>query len=154
MGEQSDYLTPEGESPYKAWLEGLPDRLARVRIVSRVLPLLARLATKEPTMNRPDRPHDETVIELMRDDPAFAQELLEACLESVDEPGGRGALLSTLRCYAEAKGMSTIAQQTGLSRESLYRSLSPSSNPTLSNLSAVFAAIQCELGVKVQVMVA
>ena len=89
-----------------------------------------------------------------RDDPAFAQELLEACLESVNEPGGREALLSTLRCYAEAKGMSTIAQQTGLSRESLYRSLSPSSNPTLSNLSAVFAAIQCELGVKVQVMVA
>lgn len=37
MWEQSDYLTPEGKSPYKAWLEGLPDRLARVRIVSRVL---------------------------------------------------------------------------------------------------------------------
>ncbi len=98
-------------------------------------------------MNRPDRPHDETVIELMRDDPAFAQELLEACLESVDEPGGREALLSTLRCYAEAKGMSAIAQQTGLSRESLYRSLSPSGNPTLKTLLALLKAMGLRLGV-------
>lgn len=98
-------------------------------------------------MNRPDRPHDETVIELMRDDPAFAQELLEECMASVDEPGGREALLSTLRCYAEAKGMSTIAQQTGLSRESLYRSLSPSGNPTLKTLLALLKAMGLRLGV-------
>jgi probable addiction module antidote protein len=98
-------------------------------------------------MSRPDRPHDETVIELMRDDPAFAQELLEACLESVDEPGGREALLSTLRCYAEAKGMSTIAQETGLSRESLYRSLSPRGNPTLKTLLALLKAMGLRLGV-------
>ena len=98
-------------------------------------------------MSRPDRPHDETVTELMRDDPAFAQELLEACLESVDEPGGREALLATLRCYAEAKGMSTMAQQTGLSRESLYRSLSPSGNPTLKTLLALLKAMGLRLGV-------
>ncbi|MDZ4189053.1 MAG: hypothetical protein U1D25_13225 [Hydrogenophaga sp.] len=55
-------------------------------------------------MNRPDRPHDETVIELMRDDPAFAQALLVECLASVDEPGRRESLLSPLRCYAEAQG--------------------------------------------------
>jgi len=32
---------------------------------------------------------------------------------------------------ARAKGMSTIARETGLSRESLYRSLSPNGNPEL-----------------------
>jgi probable addiction module antidote protein len=89
-------------------------------------------------MTRPDRPHDEIVIELMRDDPAFAQELREECLASVGEPGRREALLSPLRCYAEAQGMNTIAQQTGLSRESLFRTLSPSGNPTLKTLLIVF----------------
>jgi len=72
-------------------------------------------------MTRPDIPHEETIIELMREDPSFADELLAVALEEVDEQGGREALLTALRCYAEAKGMSAIAQETGLSRESLYR---------------------------------
>ncbi|MCS6810066.1 MAG: type II toxin-antitoxin system RelE/ParE family toxin [Tepidimonas sp.] len=37
MWELVDYLTPEGRSPYQAWLERLADRQARARIVARVL---------------------------------------------------------------------------------------------------------------------
>lgn len=37
MWELVDYLTPEGRSPYQAWLERLADRQARARIVTRVL---------------------------------------------------------------------------------------------------------------------
>ena len=37
MWEQSDYLTPEGKSPYKAWLTGITDRMARARIETRIL---------------------------------------------------------------------------------------------------------------------
>lgn len=35
--ELTDYLTPEGGSPYQTWLECLADRQARARIVTRVL---------------------------------------------------------------------------------------------------------------------
>ncbi|OBS29978.1 DNA-binding protein [Tepidimonas fonticaldi] len=98
-------------------------------------------------MSRPDRPHDETLIALMRDDPAFAAELLSAALAEAQQPGGREALLTTLRCYAEAKGMSAIAQETGLSRESLYRALSARGNPTLKTLLAVLKALGLRLGV-------
>lgn len=99
-------------------------------------------------MSRPDRPHDETLIELMRKDPAFAEELVSVALEEVDQPGGREALLTTLRCYAEAKGMSAIAKETGLSRESLYRALSTRGNPTLKTLLAVLKALGLRLGVE------
>ena len=35
---------------------------------------------------------------------------------------------------ARAKGMSVVARETGLSRESLYRSLSPNGNPELATI--------------------
>ena len=54
-------------------------------------------------MTRPDRPFEESVIELMREDPAYAEELLSVALEEVNEQGGHEALLTVLRCYAEAK---------------------------------------------------
>lgn len=99
-------------------------------------------------MTRPDIPYDEILIESMRDDPAFADELLAVALEEIKEQGGREALLTALRCYAEARGMSAIAQETGLSRESLYRALSPRGNPTLKTLLAVLNALGLRLGVE------
>ena len=99
-------------------------------------------------MNRPDRPHDESLIELMQEDPLFAEDLLAVAIEEINEPGGREALLTALRCYAEAKGMSAVATETGLSRESLYRALSTKGNPTLKTLLAVLNALGLRLGVE------
>ena len=86
------------------------------------------------------RPHDETVIELLRDDPEFANEYLAAALDEANEPGGQTALLAALRHIAEAQGMSAVAERAGLPRESLYRALSPRGNPTIKTLSAVLKA--------------
>ena len=59
-----------------------------------------------------------------------------------------GALLS-LRAVAEAYGgMSAIARQAGISRESLYRSLGPKGNPTLKTLIAVLNAVGMRLSVQ------
>jgi probable addiction module antidote protein len=99
-------------------------------------------------MTRPDRPHEESIIELMREDPAYADELLAVAMEEVNEQGGREALLTALRCYAEAKGMSVIATETGLSRESLYRALSTRGNPTLKTLLGVLNALGLRLSVE------
>ena len=99
-------------------------------------------------MSRPDRPFEESIIELMREDPTYAEDLLVVAMEEVNEQGGREALLTVLRCYAEAKGMSAIAQESGLSRESLYRALSTKGNPTLKTLLAVLNALGLRLGVE------
>ncbi|OAI25070.1 MULTISPECIES: addiction module antidote protein [Methylomonas] len=98
-------------------------------------------------MNEASRPHDQTVIELLREDPTFADEYLAAALEEVDQPGGREALLAALRHIAEAQGMAAVAERAGIKRESLYRALSPKGNPTMKTLLAVTNAAGLKLSV-------
>ncbi len=50
---------------------------------------------------------------------------------------------------ARAKGMAQIAEQTGLSREQLYRSFSQRGNPTLKTTLAVMGALGVQLTAKV-----
>lgn len=98
-------------------------------------------------MSRASRPHAEAVIEMLRDDPAFADEYLRAAMEQADQQGGREALLSALRHVAEAQGMAQVAERAGIQRESLYRALSPKGNPTLKTLVAVLAAAGLKLAI-------
>jgi probable addiction module antidote protein len=51
---------------------------------------------------------------------------------------------------ARAKGMAQIANQTGLSREQLYRSFSERGNPTLKTTLAVMNALGITLTAKIQ----
>ncbi len=53
-----------------------------------------------------------------------------------------------LGVVARAKGMAQVAQDTGLSREQLYRSFSEDGNPTLKSVLAVTKALGIRLGVK------
>jgi DNA-binding phage protein len=46
--------------------------------------------------------HDETVVEMLKADPNFANEYLAAALEEAELPGGQTALLAALRHIAEA----------------------------------------------------
>jgi probable addiction module antidote protein len=60
-----------------------------------------------------------------------------------------GYIAHALGTVARAKGMAQIAEQTGLSREQLYRSLSEQGNPTLKTTIAVMKALGIELTAKV-----
>ena len=98
-------------------------------------------------MTHAARPHDEAMVELLREDPAFADEYLAVALEEADEHGGREALLRALRHVAQAQGMEEVAERAGVPRESLYRALSPKGNPTLKTLMAVLNAAGLRLAV-------
>ena len=98
-------------------------------------------------MSKASRPHADAVIELLRGDPAFADEYLSAALDEADRPGGREALLAALRHVAEAQGMTAVAERAGIPRESLYRALSPKGNPTIKTLLAVVAGAGLKLSV-------
>jgi len=98
-------------------------------------------------MTKASRPHDDAVLELLREDPSFADEYLAAALEEVDQDGGPQALLAALRHVAEVQGMSAVAERAGMPRESLYRALSPNGNPTIKTLLAVLDAAGLKLGV-------
>ena len=66
---------------------------------------------------------------------------MRIAFKEMDEQVGEAAFLTALRHVVEArKGMAAIAEKAQLSRESLYRALSPSGNPTLKTLCAVMHA--------------
>ena len=98
-------------------------------------------------MNSASRAHDEAVIELLREDPSFADEYLAAAMEEANQDGGREAFLAALRHVAEAQGMAGVAERAGIPRESLYRVLSPNGNPTIKTLLAVLDAVGLKPGV-------
>ena len=79
----------------------------------------------------------------------MAVEYLKAALESLDDPDDRAAGLLALRTVAEAYGgLAVVAAQAGISRESLYRTLSPNGNPTLKTLLAVLKTLGLRLSVE------
>jgi len=93
------------------------------------------------------RPQDDAMVELLREDPALADEYVTAALEEADQPGGRQVLLRALRQVAQAQGMQEVAARAGLRRESLSRALSLKGNPTLETLLAVLSAAGLRLAV-------
>lgn len=67
---------------------------------------------------------------------------------STDQPEDVGPLLQLVRDKAkENGGMSVIAKKAGISREALYRALSPNGNPTIKTLTSVLSAIGLGLSV-------
>lgn len=92
--------------------------------------------------------HDAEVAEL-REDHELAVAYLKAAMESLDDPDDRAAGLLALRTLAEAYGgLGAVAAAAGISRESLYRTLSAKGNPTLKTLLAVLKTIGMRLSVE------
>jgi len=68
---------------------------------------------------------------------------LEACLEEAD--GDAAFVAKALGDIARAKGMSQIARDTGLSRESLYKALSGDRSPSFDTVLKVIEALGLKL---------
>jgi DNA-binding phage protein len=65
----------------------------------------------------------------------LAVEYLKAALQPLEDPNDRVAGLLALRTVAEAYGaLGAVAAEAGISRESLYRALSPKGIPTRETL--------------------
>jgi probable addiction module antidote protein len=60
---------------------------------------------------------------------------LEACFEEAD--GDPALIVHAFGVIARAKNVSQLARDTGLSREGLYKALSPGGNPTFDTVSKV-----------------
>ena len=73
---------------------------------------------------------------------------LEACIEEAD--GDAAFISKALGDIARAQGMTQIARQTGLSRESLYKALSGDRSPSFDTVLKVVAALGLKLSAGVQ----
>ena len=70
-----------------------------------------------------------------------SDEAISAYLEEALETDDPAFIAQALGTVARAHGMSQIAKQTGLSRESLYKALSAEGNPEFSTVIRVMQAL-------------
>lgn len=88
---------------------------------------------KEPTSRWDAAQHLET------------EEDMAAYLEAALEENDPALIAAALGDIARAKGMSQIAKQTGLGRESLYKALSAEGNPEFATILKVIDALGLHL---------
>jgi probable addiction module antidote protein len=76
-------------------------------------------------------------------DPQEAASYLNAALDDSEE-----MFLVALRDVAEAKQMAKVAEEAGVARESIYRMLAATGNPTYSSLLGILRAVGLKLAIK------
>lgn len=70
---------------------------------------------------------------------------IAAYLEAALDEGDPTLVAAALGDIARAKGMTQLARETGLGRESLYKALSPSGNPEFATIMKVISALGLKL---------
>jgi probable addiction module antidote protein len=70
---------------------------------------------------------------------------MAAYLEAALEEGDPNLIAAALGDSARAKGMTQVAKDAGLGRESLYKALSPAGNPAFGTILKVVAALGLQL---------
>ena len=73
---------------------------------------------------------------------------VEVFMNDAFETGNTGYIVHAIGVAARAKGMSKIADETGLAREALYRSFSEEGNPSLKSTIAVLKSLGLVLSVR------
>lgn len=68
---------------------------------------------------------------------------LDACLD--EDPGDGSVIRAALNDIARAQGMTQLSRDTGISREGLYKALSPTGNPEFSTILKVIKALKLKL---------
>jgi probable addiction module antidote protein len=77
------------------------------------------------------------------DSPEMVREYLRAAFEEGDSE----LILEAIGNVAKARGMTEIANKTGLSRQNLYKALSPGASPKFDTIQSVMSAFGCKLSV-------
>ena len=96
------------------------------------------------------RDFKDTVAARVQRDPAFARALLDEAVTLFVHGDPDSAKLILRDLVNATVGFEALAGQIQKPAKSLHRMLSKSGNPTMSNISAVFAAIQRHLKVAVR----
>ncbi len=77
------------------------------------------------------------------DSPEIIHEYLKAAFEAEDGE----LLIAAIGNVAKAQGMSEIARKANLSRQNLYKALSPDSSPKFGTVKKVIEALGCKLSI-------
>lgn len=84
------------------------------------------------------------------DHPEEIDDFIKECFEDYAQDGDSSVLLSQLRMIARVKGISSIAEKIGMTRQGLQKTLSAKGNPRLDNINAIMKAMGYSLMVHKQ----
>ena len=84
---------------------------------------------------------DDVEEDYFRNHPEEIDPYLTEIFEAFAKDGNPGALLASLRTIARIKGMSIIAEETGMTRQGLQKALSANGNPRLDSVNAIMQAL-------------
>lgn len=87
---------------------------------------------------------DETVVQMLKDDPAFREEYIRATLKE-DDP--QMLILSLRKVIDAVGGVSTLSKETGLNRTQLYRTLSKDGKPEYFTLTRILKYLGLHLSI-------
>jgi probable addiction module antidote protein len=76
------------------------------------------------------------------------EEMIAAYLSEIIEQENNELLLSAIGDIAKARGMKTIAEESGLGRESLYKAFAPGAQPRFGTVLKVLKALGVSLDFK------
>ena len=82
------------------------------------------------------------ITEYLDDEKAVAE-----YLEAVFHDGDAEEIRDAIRNVAKARGMTELAEATGMSRAGLYKTLSENGNPSLATISALLKALGVRLAI-------
>ena len=74
-------------------------------------------------------------------------EIIHEYLKAAFEEGDSELLITAIGNVAKAQGMSEIARKANLSRQNLYKALSPDSSPKFDTVKKVIEALGCKLSI-------
>ena len=91
----------------------------------------------------------EFFVDSLKEHPEDIENYLAVAIEDYEKERDTKAFLLALRTIAEAKeGMTSLARKTNLSRQALYKALSPKGNPRLDTIWSILNALGFSLSIK------
>jgi probable addiction module antidote protein len=88
---------------------------------------------------------DEFTEEYLRDHPDEVDDYITIIFDEYAQGGDIAALLSSLRVVSRIKGVSLIAETTGLSRKGVQKALSEEGHPKFESVNAILRAMGYKL---------
>lgn len=88
---------------------------------------------------------EEISVEYFTQHPEEIDEFLTEIFADYAQDSDSVALLSALRIIARVRGISTVAEEVGMTRQGVQKALSAKGNPRLDNVNAIMHALGYQL---------
>jgi probable addiction module antidote protein len=87
----------------------------------------------------------EVTVDYFSQHPEEIEAFLQEAFADYAQDGDSATLLSVLRIIARVKGISTLAEEVGMTRQGLQKALSANGNPRLDTINAILHALGYQL---------